>query len=165
MGEAHRLPLRDQLRGALDHFAEPGGMIAGKLRQIFADHMIGQQRAPALVWPLMMEMLEMAEADMACAPAASAPRPARAFRACTCLVGGDDRQRPRGGNAQRRHRFAAEIFADGGAHHRAAIAEARIRRLAGAFELDVPQFALARFAPAPISSARPSPNCPAQAPN
>ena len=67
MGEARRLPLRHQLGGALDHFAEPAGMVAGEFRKIFADDMIGQQ--PHLfVLAAMMEMLEMAEADMASAP-------------------------------------------------------------------------------------------------
>ena len=59
------------------------------------------------------------------------------------LAGGHNRQRPAGGNAQRRHRLAAEIFADGGAHHRPAVTKTGIGRAASAFQLDVPKLAFA----------------------
>ena len=43
----------------------------------------------------------------------------------------------RGGNAQRRHGFRAEEFADGRAQHGASVAHARIRRGAGTFQLQL----------------------------
>src|SRR6185437_5033807 len=90
----------------------------------------------------MMEMFEMAEADMA--PRQSGQnRPRLQAFPPHFFAGGDDGQRPAGGNVQRRHRFAAEIFANGGAHNCPPIAEARIRCLARTLELHVPQFAFA----------------------
>ena len=67
------------------------------------------------------------------------------------------------GISERRHRLAAEIFADGGTHHRPPVGEARIRRLAGALELNVPEIApvVARLAdqqrPPVAQLARPDP--------
>ena len=89
----------------------------------------------------MEEMLEMAEAHMALRQARQHRAGLRrlAPHAFACR---HDGERAGGGNSKRGQRLAAKIFADGGAHHRAAIAEARIRRLAGALELDVPQLAL-----------------------
>ena len=46
-----------------------------------------------------------------------------------------DGERAGGGDSQRRHRFAGEIFADRGAQHRPPVTEARVRRCAGALEL------------------------------
>ncbi|MDT4854133.1 hypothetical protein FQZ97_884220 [compost metagenome] len=53
------------------------------------------------------------------------------------LVGAGHTERPAGGDAQAVHRFAAEELADGAAQHGAAVAHARIRREAGALELDL----------------------------
>ena len=122
MGETYRLPARNQMRGARDNLAEPGGMIVFIVRHIFGDDMIGQQ-AHQIVFAIVMEMLEMAEADMA----ARQPRYHGAGLggfALNLFVGGDQRQGAGGGDAKACHRFAAEIFANGGAHHGAAIAEA-----------------------------------------
>ena len=84
--------------------------------------MIGQL-AYLILQAAMEKMLEMAEADVTsgqprqhCArlgPLAHHP-----------LSGRHNRKRARSGNAKRRQRLTCQIFADGGTHHRPAIAEA-----------------------------------------
>ena len=54
------------------------------------------------------------------------------------LVAADDGERARGGDAQGVHGLGGEVFADRGAQHGAAVAHARVGRLARALELQVP---------------------------
>jgi len=62
------------------------------------------------------------------------------------------------------HRLAAHELAQRRPQHRTAIRGARVRRLAGALELELPGVA-ARFVTSPSVIARPSPSWPAQVPN
>ena len=97
-------------------------MIAHHIREIFLDDMISQD-SDLVLFAAMEKMLEMAEADMASRQAGE-DRAGFGPLAQHRLAGGHDRQGAAGGNAQRGQRLAGQIFADGGAHHRPAVAKA-----------------------------------------
>ena len=139
VAEAHRLPLRHQARGAFHQLGQPGlvAVVApGELRIVLGYQVVGQRPQP-LVLLLVVEELEVAEADEAGRGAAHHGSGFQRF-APYRRRGADQAQRTGGGNAQGMHRLRGQVFADRGAQHRAAIGEARPRRLAAALELEFP---------------------------
>ena len=139
VAEAHCLPLRHQLGGALRHRFQQRGVglrcvAAGRV--VLVDHEVGQAAQRVGVVGGVREVLEVAEAD-------EARRHARAHRGGLdllathrqCRTG--DAQRARRRNAEVMHRLRAEELADRRAQHCAAIAHARVGRAAAALELDL----------------------------
>ena len=142
MAKADGLPLGDHARCALGYLFEQGGIALGRAAgmlggagKVALDHVIGQC-AQVLHLVASGEMLKMAKAHKA---GRYAGYDGGGFHrlAVHRLRRSYQRQRSRGGDAQRVHGFAAQVFADGRAQHRAAIAHARVRRHASAFELQL----------------------------
>ncbi len=111
-----------------------------------SDHPVGQ-RAQLLGLAAVAEVLEMPEAHETRTQPGDHRRgfdtlaPHRAARP-------HQAQRPRGRDAQRRHGFRAQKFADGRTQHRPAVAHARKRRAAAALELHFPAGIAAAVPPA-----------------
>ncbi len=125
MHEAHPLPLRNQARGAGDHFFQQRQIRIGRIQQGGVkpcQHIIGQDFQfgfAATVKPV----LERTKAHKA----GRNPRHhggAFGTFAEDRIVRGAQRQCARGRNTQPGHRFRTQKFADRGAQHRAPVAHA-----------------------------------------
>ena len=142
--EAHQHPSGDELGLARDHAIEQRAIglgLAAGVRVVAGDDVVGQQ-PQRLDVAARGEELEGADADVA-------RRHARQHRAGQRrlahhrLAGRHGSERPRGGNAERRHRLADDVFAQHRTQRRAPVAAARERRRPRAFELDVATDAVA----------------------
>ena len=119
------------------------GRVTGLQLRVVPRNGVVQQGANAVGVAARGEILEGADAQVA-------GRDAREHGAGLglftqhLLPGGHHGQRAGGGNAQREHGFADEVFAQHGAHGRAAVAGAREGRAARALELHVVQLPVHR---------------------
>ena len=143
MHEAHGLPVRDHVRRAHAHFGQQGLIRICRSTQLgveAVDDVIGKDFQ--LVRLLAVKpVFERAEAHETGRHARDDSRRFHRF-AQDALLRTHDGQRARGGNAQRRHGFRAQEFADGRAQHGAPVAHARVRRGAGAFQLQLQRAAV-----------------------
>ena len=172
VAKAHGLPVGHQQRRAPRHFAQQVGDGRVRVRRlarprlaafgiVAVDHVIGQRRQAVQI-ASRRPVLERAKAH-------EAGRHARddggGFHGLAVhrIVRRHQAQRARRRDAQAMHGLAGQVFAHRRAQHRAAVAHARIRRHAGALELQ-PQLP-AGPCTSPSRCARPSPNWPAQMPN
>ena len=136
--EAYRLPVGDQRRGAIHHIVKPQGVAVGVLHQLWpvmSNHIV-RQLLHLFRLAAVVPVLEVAEAHVALGDAHQHRATLRGF-APHRRVAGDDRERPGAGNAEVMHCLAGEVFAHRGAHHRPAIAHARVRRQPGALQMPV----------------------------
>ncbi len=143
MAEAIGLPQGDQLCIALDDGAEHGqirlhGIAAFGV--VLLQHMV-DQHALLFRLPGVVEVFEMPETHMALRQAGEHRRAFAGF-APHRGAGADHAQCPAAGNAQGVQGLGSEELADRGAQHGAAVAHARIGRLSGALEVQVPVLAL-----------------------
>ena len=112
MNEADGHPLRDQRRLPCDDALqqrETGIFRAGKIGVVAGDDVI-RQPPQGLVIAACGKILEGADADMACRDAGE-DRAGQDGFAINGIAGQHRRQRPCGRHAERRHRFADDIFA------------------------------------------------------
>ena len=107
----------------------------GSFRIVPGEHVVGQ-RAQGLHVAAGGEELEGADADMARRHAGE-HRAGQEPLARHVLAGRDRRERPGGGDAERRHRLADEVLAQHRAERRPPVRVARERRRPGALQLDV----------------------------
>jgi len=138
MHEADGLPLRHQLGRAHAHLGQQGlvGICCGaQMRIETVDDVVGEDFQ--LVRLLAVKpVFEGTEAHEGGRHARDDGRRFHRF-AHDALLRAHDGQRARGGNAQGSHGFRAQEFTDGRAQHGASVAHARIRRGAGAFQLQL----------------------------
>ena len=136
VAKTHRLPLREQIGRATGDFLQHRRIGQGRLAAlgiVMVDHEIGQP-TQALGPVGLRKVLEVTEADEAWCHAGDHRSRLQRFAQHRQWRAGDG-QRARGRDAQAVHGFGTQKFADRRAQHRAAIAHARIRRQAGALEL------------------------------
>ncbi len=136
--ESDQQPARHQIGLPRDHGFEQravGPLGIGGVRVVPGDDVIGQP-PHALGIAARREILEGADANMA-GGYAGQHRAGQRHLAHHMLARDDSGERPRGGNAQGKHRLADDVFAQHRAQRGAAIAAARERRRAGPLELDV----------------------------
>ena len=146
MLKTDRLPPGNQTRGPQDDFAkeQAEAFVPGlqELRIEAFDDVVGERlELGQLV--AMVEELEGAEAHVRRSDSRKhggrfGPLPVDE------LVAAGDGERASGRNAERVHRFAAQIFANRRAQHRAPVGEPRVGGHAGAFELPLPALAVRR---------------------
>ena len=137
--EADGLPLRDKLRGARHYRGEEFLILVGRVaqfREVLRDDVIGE-RADVLKLTAIVEDLERAEAHVTRREAQQSCR-GLCRLALHRLVTADDAQRPRRRDAERVHRFAAQILAYRRAQDRAPVEAARVRRRACALQMQIP---------------------------
>ena len=144
MNEAHAHPIRNErglaLRDGFEH-RQRGNVGAARLRVVSRDDVV-EQLAHCIAIVASREVLEGADTNVA----GSHARQHGAWQkilADNLLAGRDHRERARGRNAERMHRFADEVLAQHGAERRASVAIARERRPPRALELDVAPHAVA----------------------
>ena len=138
MDEADQQPARHQIGLPRDHGFEQraiGPLGIGGVRVVPGDDVIGQP-PHALGIAARREILEGADADVAGGDAGQHGAGQRHL-AHHMLARDHGGERARGGNAERGHRLADDVFAQHRAERGAAVAAARKRRRAGALELDV----------------------------
>ena len=142
MTETVGLPVGDHRRVALDDLAEHRQvrlLLLQAVGVVAVQHVVGQL-FELLVLAGVVEVFEVTEADMA---GCQAQHHRRAFLllAPDRGAGAGDTQRPRAGDAEGVQVFAGKEFADRAAQHRAAVAHARVGRLPGTFEVQIPVLA------------------------
>ena len=160
MAEAIGLPVGDHRGGAFDHFAQqrqPGFVLFQALREV-AGHDVFAEGLQVFVLARVVEVFEVAEAHVALR---QAQHHGRAFLLLAPHRRARSRhaQRARAGDTEGVQVFAGEKFADRAAQYCAAIAHARVRRHAGALEVQVPVLSglvdhLAQQQPATVAQAR-----------
>ena len=136
--EADAQPLRHERRLPRHHALQEGaiGALGFRGRRVVpVNRVVGQVAERRRVLP-GREELESADADVARGHA-SQHRAGELGVAPHGLARGRGRERPGGGDAERRHGLADQVLAQHGAERRAAVAAARVRRAARALELDI----------------------------
>ncbi len=131
-------PASDEVALARDHALQKrmvGTIGMGRLRIVPGNNVIGQPPHPFGV-TARREILERADANVAGSDPGEHGAGQRCF-AHHIFAGHDGGERARGRNAQHRHRLADDVFAQHRTERGSAIAPARIRRRAGALELNV----------------------------
>ena len=141
MAEADCLPVRNRSCGAFHHFLEPAGVSivirqVDQMREVQRDHMLKQSLYAFRSFVVSGE-LEVSEANMALSHAHQCRRRLDGFPAHR-VFGAHHEQCPGGRDTQSVHGFTAQVFANGGAKHSAAISEAGVGSHTGAFEVPVP---------------------------
>ena len=136
--ESDQQPARDQIGLPRDHGFEQravGALGLGGLRVVPGDDVIGQP-PHALGIAARREILEGADANVAGGDPGQ-HRARQRHLAHHVLARDDGGERSRGGNAERSHRLADDVFAQHRPERGAAIAAPRKRRRAGPLELNV----------------------------
>ena len=116
MRPADGLPLRDQPRRALHQLGKETGILVCRrheMRIVRRNHVIGQHSELFMLLSII-EDLERTEPHMR-RRHTKHDRAGLDLFTIDLVVAAHDAQRPRRGNPQAMHRFAAEIFSDGGA--------------------------------------------------
>ena len=143
MHEADAEPARDEVRLRVDDALEqrqrvipfPCGLRVVAIERVLRE---GGERLAILAGG---EVLERADTDVARGDARE-HRAGQDLLAADGLARGDGSERARGGNAERMHGLADEVFAEDGPEGGAAVTAAREGRPAGALELDVAALAV-----------------------
>ena len=149
MHETHAHPVRHHHRRAFADLGEPRGVqrlaFPRQVRKIAPDREVHQCAQQVRVAPRGRQLVVAEAQERRCHAAHDRAR--FGFRMAVVehvahdrLTRADQAQGPRGRNAQMVHRLAAQELADRGAQHRAAIRGARVRRRAGALQLQLPAF-------------------------